>query len=1175
MGRASSTFVCRSPAHAVRQIKSAASWGEALHILGQVDEQHINVIVVGAAIGKCAKSAKWQYALVLLAQLEKTQLQSDAVACSSCISACAKAEQWQVALQLLSHAESSQVEADSVLYGSAMASCAAARIWHQALALFSKLQARSLEPGSMTTSSAFNAVIGACVSASSWSQATALISDLQNGRLTADVSTYNNAISALGNAHLWQTAVQMFSDLQVISVSPDRYSHAAVIAACDRASHWQRACGLLASWDQRSGEKDTVIFNAAIGACATCEQWQQSLQLLSDMRFSRLPLSMATFFGVVTACAAGGHWQHSLQLLCEVETTKAAGNLMLWNQVLLACQRGAAWSCALALMRTLDEAYGAGSTDARAYAGVLSSCVRSGLWQRGASLLADCRGFRVTLDLTAHSESITACHRAQQWQLAVDMMHAVHQNSLQFDVMLCNTAISICETGRRWRDAVYVFESMEKMSFDLDVVTITSAMSACERSGQWQLALALFQEIQKRRLEPNGLTCRTLISACSENTQWALRLLQDMAKQAMEGVVITFNDAISQFGQTARWRQALMCSDTLTFHGLQLDGVTYISRTSALARADRWQDCLEQVKTLTDCKLEVDFETKASNAALSACSGHLWPYAVALFAELDRRRLCSASSYASLMTLCEHSGQWKISLSLLSVLADAESSSLQFDLVALNAALGNCAAALAWQVALDLVYRRCSQIPGDVNTFNQVIRSFDGHWEMVLATLAAMEDRALNKDHRSYGLAMSSLISASTWPWALELFGELRTRQMRPDKGIYDALIPLALRVGLTESDYSHHKLQRCSFQKSPDDSENLIGKPLFPHISYRHMSVMVNMGKKPFTKMPFVCRMVADAAASDSKVETPPKDGKCEVVMPVAFPDEGTFDWLDSFLEEKPSYTELSDRRIQEWAVTSGLPRPKVGPQASNDKPYYMYGLPSLDDMSTQKVVSMLAPMQPRNYVVMEVKSNLIKEEMGAMHKFSPCPQQERAQVLKRFPSTHFKKVAYVVMGEPGQDYKARVRNKILKIKQDKADSTWRIKKAQQEQKKRMIQRQKDLEAKKKEAEDAKKKLEEEANKTEQEEGAEKKAEDTEAAAEEPKPDEEMKKEDEPAPEEEEDLGDEPPKVELTEEEENLSFLPKGAVPDLTPSVLSKAFANFTIPEKDEGFDEIKFIWQ
>ncbi|CAE7405945.1 Hnrnpu [Symbiodinium pilosum] len=367
--------------------------------------------------------------------------------------------------------------------------------------------------------------------------------------------------------------------------------------------------------------------------------------------------------------------------------------------------------------------------------------------------------------------------------------------------------------------------------------------------------------------------------------------------------------------------------------------------------------------------------------------------------------------------------------------------------------------------------------------------------------------------------------------------------------------------------------VRACKPQKLP---ENLIGKPLFPHISYRHMSVMVNFGKKAFTKMPFVCRTIADAATADVKVETPPKDGKCEVIMPVAFPDEGTFDWLDSFLEEKPTYTELSDRRIQEWAVSSGLPRPKPGAQASNDKPYYMYGLPSLDDTSTQKAVSMLAPMQPRNYVVMEVKSNLIKEDRteGNLSNLSEhLSMGERAQVLKRFPSTHFKK-----------EYKKRVRNKILKAKQDKADSTWRIKKAQQEQKKRMAARQKELEAARKQAEENRKKMEEEAKKAkEKEEGSEEKKEEKaeeEAEAKEPaeKPDEEMKKEEEPAPEEEEDLGDEPPKaerVELTEEEEKMSFLPKGAVPDLTASVLGKAFANFTIPEKDEGFDEIKFIWQ
>ena len=36
------------------------------------------------------------------------------------------------------------------------------------------------------------------------------------------------------------------------------------------------------------------------------------------------------------------------------------------------------------------------------------------------------------------------------------------------------------------------------------------------------------------------------------------------------------------------------------------------------------------------------------------------------------------------------------------------------------------------------------------------------------------------------------------------------------------------------------------------------------------------------------------------------PEDGKYEVIFPVAVPDEGTFDWLDDFLEKNPKYVEL-----------------------------------------------------------------------------------------------------------------------------------------------------------------------------------------------------------------------------------------------------------------------------
>eukprot|EP00435_Cladocopium_sp_Y103_P057039 s40_g19.t1 len=358
---------------------------------------------------------------------------------------------------------------------------------------------------------------------------------------------------------------------------------------------------------------------------------------------------------------------------------------------------------------------------------------------------------------------------------------------------------------------------------------------------------------------------------------------------------------------------------------------------------------------------------------------------------------------------------------------------------------------------------------------------------------------------------------------------------------------------------------------------ENLIGKPLFPHVSYRHASLMVNFGK-PMAKLPFTCRSVSEAATAHASV-TPAPSGKFEMLMPVAFPDEGTFDWLDSFLEANPKYTELSDRKMMEWAVASGLTRPKLGLNASNDKPNYQYGVHSLDDNSLMKVVQSVPSIQPRNFVVMEVKSNLVAEE--------------RAQILKRFPG--YKKVAHVVMGEPKKAYKLRVHQQILKQKQAKSDSTWRMKKAQQEQKKRILEQQKLMAEKKKEMEE-KKKAEAEAKKAEEakkakeakeakegEEGEEAAAEEEPAAEETEAKDAEMKEEEpkaeetkaeEPAKAEEEDLGDEPPQVELTEEEEKQNFI-KGSIPDVSPAVLAKAFASFTVPEKSEGFDEVNYEWQ
>lgn len=331
---------------------------------------------------------------------------------------------------------------------------------------------------------------------------------------------------------------------------------------------------------------------------------------------------------------------------------------------------------------------------------------------------------------------------------------------------------------------------------------------------------------------------------------------------------------------------------------------------------------------------------------------------------------------------------------------------------------------------------------------------------------------------------------------------------------------------------------------------EDLKGQPLFPHVAFRSASVRVNFSVT-LKDLPFKCRTLQTAAASDVTVapSKAPKDGKYNVVLPVAFPDEGTFDWLDGYLKKNPQYVELSDRKIMQWAQVSGH-HPKGNSKASNDKPQANFGVRELDDMSVRKVLSAVAPTIPRNYLIMEVKSNLIAAE--------------RQEVIKKFNYPCYKTSARVVMGKPTGEFKTMVQDKILKEKQAKADAAWKAKKAAATHKKAAALRVKEAQKKKKEMEKKraadKKKKEDEEKKAKGEEVEEEQAE------------EEQQEEAEDS-KEASDEETEPPVVELSEEEKSVSFLPK-QTPDLTEQVMSSSFGKFTTPKEDEGFGDIFYEW-
>jgi len=342
---------------------------------------------------------------------------------------------------------------------------------------------------------------------------------------------------------------------------------------------------------------------------------------------------------------------------------------------------------------------------------------------------------------------------------------------------------------------------------------------------------------------------------------------------------------------------------------------------------------------------------------------------------------------------------------------------------------------------------------------------------------------------------------------------------------------------------------------------ENLRGQPLFPTVTYRNVSVQVNFGPVTCAPLPFTCTMLGGAATADLEMAAQAKAGKPEVVFPVGLPENGYFDWVDQFLENNPGYTELSARKIIEWAGKSGfmVPRQLGG---TKDKPDAKLGVPDLDDGSIAKVLAAIAPTAQTNFVVAELKSNLLPAD--------------RADALLRFSANDFKRKAIVVMGEPEQAYKDWVHEKMLDEKKAKAEAE-KKRKAAEEERKRLI------EARKKKAEeDRKARLEAAAAAKRKREGTEEaEAEEGKAeegaegeAKEEEKEDKEEKKEDEKMEVEEAKEAEPEAPIELTEEEKQIVHR-KTSQADMGEKELTKSYALFSLPTKAEGFEEVAFAWQ
>merc|ERR1712151_962320 len=144
--------------------------------------------------------------------------------------------------------------------------------------------------------------------------------------------------------------------------------------------------------------------------------------------------------------------------------------------------------------------------------------------------------------------------------------------------------------------------------------------------------------------------------------------------------------------------------------------------------------------------------------------------------------------------------------------------------------------------------------------------------------------------------------------------------------------------------------------------------------------------------------------------------------------------------------------------ASKSGMRKPKN--QQSNDKPTMNFGIPSMDDGSVRKLLKAMAPTMKRDFVIPELKGNLVKKD--------------RQSNLADWKGRNFKMSAAVLMGEPSKDFKDKIHALLLEEKTKKAE-------ADRQKKISELKRKKLLEERKKKSEEAKKKKEEAKEKKEE----------------------------------------------------------------------------------------------
>lgn len=156
---------------AIRACRKSGQWKNAIALLSQMEQRGVkpDAKTVTAVIGACEENEQWEQALQLYERKVDTNSTKavGAVRLTAAISACEKAtddRRWEHALQLLSQMDKSGIGSDASTFGAAIAACVdeeGPAGWRKAIQLLDLMTERGIEPAVDTLVATMHALTSA------------------------------------------------------------------------------------------------------------------------------------------------------------------------------------------------------------------------------------------------------------------------------------------------------------------------------------------------------------------------------------------------------------------------------------------------------------------------------------------------------------------------------------------------------------------------------------------------------------------------------------------------------------------------------------------------------------------------------------------------------------------------------------------------------------------------------------------------------------------------------------------------------------------------------------------------------------------------------------------------------------------------------------------------------